>query len=118
MPAATRTKDRTNRRDERIIVRCTRAEKRRVVQEAEKADVQFSSFVRSRILDGAGVPDRDPSPRPKRVQSRDNLIKELSAIGNNLNQIARVANTTGEIKRAERIDELVEALMAKVPEIR
>jgi uncharacterized protein (DUF1778 family) len=34
------------------------------------------------------------------------LTRELSALGNNLNQIARHLNTTGELRDAEMLDEL------------
>jgi len=118
LPPAPRNSERKIRREKTVIVRCTAAEKRRVVRDAEKAGAPLSSYVRARLLDGAGEVREDPSPRPARVQSRDRLVKELSAIGNNLNQIARVANATGEVRRAEQLDELLATLMAKVPDIR
>lgn len=118
MPAASRKTENKVTRDARIIVRCTAAERRRAERDADKAGMKFSPYVRARIFDGKGVPVADPSPRPAQVHSRDLLIKELSAIGNNLNQIARAANATGELKRAAQLDELVAMLMAKVPAIR
>jgi len=38
------------------------------------------------------------------------LARELSALGNNLNQIARHANTTGELPDLELLDELIELI--------
>lgn len=108
-----------NRRTDLIKVRVTPAEKRQALALASSAGVQLSTFARARILtEAAGQGIKDPSRRSPRVQSRDELVRSLTAIGNNLNQIARVANSTGEIRRGEQLEEAIAALMAKVPEIK
>jgi hypothetical protein len=38
------------------------------------------------------------------------LARELSALGNNLNQIARHANTTGELRDVEILEELLDLI--------
>jgi len=56
---------------------------------AKTTGFKKAPLIRNLIM-GCEVKPRPPEQLPK-------LLRELSAIGNNVNQIARVANTTGEI---------------------
>ena len=65
-------------------------------EQAEIAGMGLDPFIRSLI---AGVQLR---PRPPDEYTR--LLRELSAIGNNVNQIAHWANATRSIREAEIIE--------------
>jgi proline dehydrogenase len=79
----------------------------------------MSDFAREALLRRLGTPPmiggarRDPRTVAM-VQALDRAAFESSALGNNLNQIARVANTTGELSPAlvRDLDGLI-ALIAK-----
>lgn len=120
-PAPERKKGRgDNRRTEVLQCRLTPAEKRQAEAAAAAAGVRISTYARACIL-SAGQPAgpiKDPSTRSPRTQARDELVKQLNAIGINLNQIARVANTTGDLRRAEQLDFLCQQLIEKVPDIK
>ena len=113
MPAPSRRRgnanansDASNRRTEFFQVRLTKPERRTLEDRADRAGMKPSAFIRSRIFLDAGdvvkdIRERVKSPREKQ---RDDILKQLSAIGNNLNQLARVANTTGEVRKAEQLE--------------
>jgi len=54
---------------------------------------------------------------PRSGQVRRDAVYQLSKIGNNLNQLARGANTTGQVRLAERVEALLEEVRAKVAEL-
>lgn len=109
-----------NRRTELLQVRLTPAEKRQAAHVAAGAGVTLSTYARACLLrpvvPGEGI--KNPSPRSARIRARDELVKQLAALGNNLNQLSRIANTTGELRRAEELDRVLAAIMAKIPDIK
>lgn len=70
-------------------VRATQAELAAVEARCAASGLPMSEFVRAQMLNGAVI-QRQPLADKA-------LVRSLAAIGNNLNQIARKANTTGEI---------------------
>jgi hypothetical protein len=84
------------RRSRSITVRLTPAEYARLQAQAEGTQVELSTLARAVLLDAA------ISRRARRVASADQqqlarLLAALGKLGSNLNQMARQANTTGEL---------------------
>ena len=72
----------------RLTVRLSEAEYTHLKKQTEASGLKIEPFLRSLII-GAEI-----KPRPPEQYSA--LLRELSAIGNNLNQIAFIANGTHE----------------------
>lgn len=77
------------RRTTQISVRLTKSEKAHLEQQARLAGMKMEPFIRS-LIDGCKIRERPP-------EYWGELIRQLSAIGNNINQIAHVANATYEV---------------------
>ena len=99
------------RRSARAEARLTVAEHEHVRQQAHLAGLEVSEYIRRRIL-GYEVPSKASGKAdPALVTEVNRLALELSAIGNNANQIARASNSGRRARVAweavvERIDEL------------
>lgn len=87
-------------RSKRVQVRLTDDEYDFFVYNVERTGMTKEAYLRTLIL------NRVPKTREARAESR-NIAAQLYAIGNNLNQIARVAHSVRVIN-AERYDEAVE----------
>ena len=72
----------------KISVRLSAEEHAYLKQQSANAGLKMEPFVRRLIM------GKEIRPRPPDTYAA--LLRELSAIGSNLNQIARVANTTRE----------------------
>ena len=83
-------------RPRHVSVWMNEAEYRHLKEQAELAGMGIDPFVRSLV---AGVQLR---PRPPGEYTK--LLRELSAIGNNVNQIAYWANARKSIHEAEVVD--------------
>ena len=81
----------------KINVRLNQNEHEHLLKQAEKSGLPKEVLIRALIM---GI---DVKPIPPDQLSE--ILRQLSAIGNNINQIARIANTTGRISR-EDIDAL------------
>ena len=88
-------------RKTKISVRLSSAEHTHLRKQAEIAGLKMEPFVRKLIM---GV---DIRPRPPDNISR--LLREINAIGNNINQIARMANTCKNVS-SDDIDEVLKLL--------
>jgi hypothetical protein len=75
------------KRTEKITFRMTPGEKAHLRKQAANSGLNTESFIRSAIA-GQKI-------TPKTPEQWTEILRELAAIGNNLNQIARVANATG-----------------------
>lgn len=71
---------RTNR-----TIRLSEIEKRRLAEGANRVGMDESKYIRELILRGGADIDF--------IKDRNNLIRQISGIATNINQIARVANT-------------------------
>lgn len=96
-PGGRPRKDTSKLRDQWLRARVTADELHRVEQLARDAGKTPSDFVRDASLLGRIQIKRYLAPDP-------GIINELQRIGNNLNQIARVCNTTGDARRARNIE--------------
>ena len=84
-------------RDCAVLVRLTKKEKQALQQKAKASSMKMEPFIRKLIM-GVEIKARPPN---EYVQ----LIREVNAIGNNINQIAHIANAEGRISE-EKIKEL------------
>lgn len=76
-------------RTKKITVRLTDKEYAKLREMSETSGLKMEPVIR-KLLVGYEI-----RPRPNATSIK--LIKELSAVGNNLNQIAHLANATGKI---------------------
>lgn len=91
-----------------VFVYLSDAEKQTLEKQAYNASLSISSFIRKLIM-GAEI-----RPRPPDEYLR--LIREINAIGNNINQIAHIANAERAISN-DKINyavSLVDEIMEKV----
>jgi hypothetical protein len=90
-------KDNRQLRNEWLKARVTSDELHLAEQLARDAGKNSSDFVRDAVLNGRIVIKRFRAPDPA-------IISQLQRIGNNLNQIAKICNTTGNDRRARFIE--------------
>ena len=74
-------------------IRLTEKQHSHLKNQAQKSGLKMEPFVRKLIM-GVDVKARPPNEYAQ-------LIKEVNAIGNNINQIAHIANATGTISQNE-----------------
>ncbi|WP_438264183.1 plasmid mobilization protein [Anaerotruncus rubiinfantis] len=86
-------------RTKKLSVRLTESEYRHLKGQADLCSMKMEPLIRQLIM---GV---ELHPRPPDEFAA--LLRELSAIGNNLNQLARVANATGSIS-AKAVETMLE----------
>ena len=84
-------------RDCAVLVRLTKKEKQALQKKSKACSMKMEPFIRKLIM-GVEIKARPPN---EYVQ----LIREVNAIGNNINQIAHIANAEGRISE-EKIKEL------------
>lgn len=53
-----------------------------------------------------------PRARPRRIEEK--AVYQLGKIGNNLNQLAKVANSTGRVSDARHLEEVLDGLLDAV----
>jgi hypothetical protein len=100
-----RAEDTSERRTEKVTVQLTPSERAALDAEAAQQGANLSTYVRERIFREtaavivAGV---------KRNPAAAAFMRELAASGNNLNQIARELNTTGELRNWNELREAIE----------
>ena len=82
-------------RNSAILVRLTKQEKQNILKKAQACGMKMEPFIRKVVL-GKEVKARPPN---EYVQ----LIREVNAIGNNINQIAHIANSDQHISK-EKIE--------------
>ena len=79
-----------------------------ILRKAEAAGLKKSTYIREVAL--GNVPqDEDDFSKYDNTEALQNLQKELLKIGNNVNQMARVANSVGAVN-GERLKEIKEGL--------
>lgn len=105
MPTRGWTKPDHDRRRHTLKITVTDGELEQVQQRAEAAGLTVSAYGRQAMLASA--------PRAKRAATNAAAIRELTAIGNNLNQLARRANA-GRFPAQVEIEEALAELAATV----
>ena len=82
-----------------ISIRVSERERRQIEEKAMATGLAASAYIRTMELDGGNVYTTIHEDRQK-------LMHELSAIGNNINQIARMANTNLFILKSDVKEQL------------
>lgn len=77
-----------------------------ISERARACGAPFAKYVRDVAL---GV-----TPRARRTQASADLIRQLVGIGNNLNQLVRVAHETGEVGAEGRFRTILEEVLATI----
>jgi hypothetical protein len=90
--------------------RLTRGELASLRAKAHAAGLPVSTYLRKVAL-GKKVPRR-------RGQLNRDAVYQLSKIGNNLNQLARAANTAGQVVALERLEPAIEELREAIDALR
>lgn len=87
-----------------VTVRVTQAEKKKFIEQAKAEDMSIGDFVRMRLN----------TPRVRKTKSERAKVLQLARIGNNLNQLARWANTyksgTDSLRLLMRLQDIKEQL--------
>ena len=79
-------------RNKAILIRLTETEKKCLIQKSKESGLKMEPFIRKLIM-GCEI-----KAKPSGEYIR--LIREINAIGNNINQIAHIANSCGRISKA------------------
>ena len=93
-----RATDASERRTAKVTVQLAPTERQRLEAAAAREGKALSDYVRQLCLRRGG-PGSGRGRRPGGTPTRRLLADELRAIGNNINQLARIANQTGELRR-------------------
>lgn len=75
-------------RTHRITIRLTDKEWNELNSKVAKTNMKLSAYCRS-VISGAEIKETPPADFPY-------LIREVRRVGTNVNQLAKIANTTGE----------------------
>lgn len=87
----------------------TPSQRQSIEAEAARAGRSLSDFARLRLLRREG----EPPPVSRDTKALRELAAEIGRIGNNLNQLARIANQTGHI----RSENAIEAVTGQLSEL-
>lgn len=79
-------------RNKAILIRLNENEKKCLMQKSKECGLKMEPFIRKLIMD-CEIKARPPDEYVK-------LIREINSIGNNINQIAHVANANGYISKS------------------
>jgi Mobilization protein NikA len=90
------------RRTRRRVILLTPTEDQQLEESAEKAGTQFSEHVRELCLRRSAAAAIVAGTK-RNPQTRD-LLRELTAIGNNLNQLTKRAHATGQLPLRIELD--------------
>ncbi len=88
---------RTRTQTEIVSIRLSPEQRRTLADRASLCGRPFSTYIRETVL------GKIPRARPLRIEKK--AVYQLSRIGANLNQMARVANVTGRLEAERRIEE-------------
>ncbi|MGE0278648.1 MAG: plasmid mobilization relaxosome protein MobC [Nitrospiraceae bacterium] len=101
--------DASERRTAKVTVQLAPTERQRLEEAAAREGKALSDYVRQLCLRRGG---RTPVVAgTRRNPDAKALADELRAIGINLNQLARVANQTGEIRREGELSMVIDRLV-------
>ena len=103
------------RRTSGLRVQLTPSERAAIEAAAQNTGASTSEFVRKRCLEGIHAAGRAALVR--RSPDVRRLIFELNAIGNNLNQIARIANSVREPPRPDVLEGATSLLKAAIARV-
>lgn len=81
------------KRYKRVEIHLTEEEHRHLKKQVSYTGLSTESFIRSLIM-GVNLRPRPPDELPE-------LLRQLSGIGTNINQIAKVANASGYVRKED-----------------
>jgi MobC-like protein len=117
-PGGRPRKDDPTLRSERLRARVTTAELHRAEHLMRDAGKNQSDFVREAVFTGKIVITRQRTIEPIFLHDLSRLSQEFSRVGNVVNQLAKIANTVGDLRRKQILDAMLEELRALVDEAR
>ena len=85
------------KRQKQVTVRFTEKEYIQLKSKCDAAGMKMEPFVRA-LVEGCRI---KPAPPNSYNKLRQQLASQVAAIGNNLNQLTRLANSTGKIENAQ-----------------
>lgn len=94
------------KRTKALLVRVSPGEHRVLLERAKECGKGASTYMREVALGSV------PRARPRRIELQ--AIHQLARIGNNLNQLARAANTSRRVDLAERLGQVLAEVEAAV----
>jgi hypothetical protein len=110
-----RDTDASERRTAKLTVQLAPSERKQLEAAAAREGKALSDYVRQLCLRRGGralvVAGARRNPDAKA------LADELRAIGNNVNQLARVANQTGELRRAGELSMVIDRLVLTIDRV-
>ena len=110
-----RDTDASERRTAKVTVQLAPTERERLETAAAREGKVLSEYVRQLCLRRGG---RAPVVAgTRRNPDAKQLADELRAIGNNINQLARVANQTGELRREAELGMVIDRLVATMDRV-
>jgi hypothetical protein len=110
-----RDTDASERRTEKVTVQLAPSERQQLETAAAREGKALSNYVRQLCLRRGG---RTPVVAgTRRNPDAKALADELRAIGNNINQLARVANQTGELRRAGELSMVIDRLVMTIDRV-
>jgi uncharacterized protein YukE len=101
------------RRTAKVTVQLTPGERAELDAAAAMQGASISDYSRELLFRRSAVSVAGTRRNPEAAA----LARELGAIGNNLNQIARHANTTGEMPALELLDGLLDLIKQAVSRV-
>lgn len=104
-----RAADASERRTAGLTVQFTPTERKQLGEAAQRSGTAIGEYVRQLCLRRGGKAPTTAGVR--RNPDAKALADELRAIGINLNQLARVANQTGEIRREGELSMVIDRLV-------
>lgn len=100
--------DESERRTAKVTVQLAPTERQELAADAARQGSPLSEHIRQLCLRRAAAPVVVAGTR-RNPEARE-LMQHLSAIGNNLNQLARQANVNGAVPEEQRLHEVLEAV--------
>jgi len=104
--ACDRRVDAAHRRTEVLSVRLLPHEHQKLTRRADLCGTPLSTYLRTAALGTI------PRARPRRVEEK--AIYHLGRIGNNLNQLAYVANATGRLGDTRHLNEVLTQILSAI----
>ena len=86
-----------------VSVRMSRDERSAIAERADLSGDCLSTYLRKVALGSI------PRARPRRFEQK--LVYQLGRIGNNLNQLTRLANSTGRLGQSQRLEAILNELL-------
>jgi hypothetical protein len=101
----------------RLTVRMTPAERAQLEQDAQRAAIDLATLARAQILNAA-IPRKARRSSNADQQALARILAQVNKIGGNLNQIAKVANSNGDLTAVRTVNAAIAEVAAFRQELR